>query len=179
MLTVRSKATDLVFQMYGRSLHPELFEICESRSVQRGEYQATIDITGSGHVITWRYHALTLTEVATSADCPLPQKRRLLAHRLKGNRCDRLECRGGVSYQCSFQLETVEPEVFWAFQEELIRDGEKQGLLYRFGSGNRLAAGGLSHVHAETRSRSLLVQAYHTFPDDFAVVKSQSLYQVP
>ena len=31
----------------------------------------------------------------------------------------------------------------------------------------------------ETRSRSLMIQAFHTFPDDYAVVKSQSLIEIP
>jgi hypothetical protein len=28
------------------------------------------------------------------------------------------------------------------------------------------------------RSRKLLIQAFHTFPDDYAVVKSQSLFEL-
>ena len=84
MLSVRPKIAELVFQLYGRSLHPELFEVYSSRTVRRGEYQATIDITNAGHMVTLRYHGLTLTEVATAAHHPLPQKRRLLSYRLKG-----------------------------------------------------------------------------------------------
>ena len=60
---------------------PELFvRSTASRTVRRGDYQATVDITNAGHVVTWRYQALTLTEVATSAHHPLPQKRRLLSY---------------------------------------------------------------------------------------------------
>jgi hypothetical protein len=120
-----------------------------------------------------------MTEVATTATSPLPQKRRLLSYRLKGERTDRLECRGGASYQVSFSLEPVEPEVFWTFQQELALDGERQGLLHRFDSGGRLAIGALSYINVETRNRSLLVQAFHTFPEDCAIVKSQSLFEVP
>jgi hypothetical protein len=179
VLSVRPKVAELVFQLYGRSLHPELFEVHTSRSVKRGEYEATIDITSAGHRVTWRYHGLTLTEVATSAHHPLPQKRRLLSHRIKGERHDGLECRGGARYQVSFQLEPVDPEVFWTFQQELCCDGERQGMLHRFESSGRMALGALSYINVETRNRSLLVQAFHTFPDDYAIVKSQSLYEIP
>lgn len=179
VLSVRPKIAELVFQLYGRSLHPELFEIYSSRTVRRGDYEATISITGAGHIVCWRYHGLILTEVATSAHHPLPQKRRLLNYRLKGERSDRLECRGGASYQVNFQLEPVEPEVFWTFQQELCHDGERQGMLHRFDSSGRMALGALSYVNVETRNRSLLVQAFHTFPDDYAIVKSQSLYEIP
>ncbi len=73
MLSVRPKVAELVFQLYGRALHPELFEIFSSRTVKRGEYEATINITSAGHFVCWRYQGQTLTEVATSAHHPLPQ----------------------------------------------------------------------------------------------------------
>jgi len=179
VLSVRPKVAELVFQLYGRSLHPELFEVHSSRTVQRGEYEAIVDITSAGHVITWRYHGLTLTEVAASAQHPLPQRRRLLSYRLKGERSDRMECRGGASYQVNFQLEPVEPEVFWTCQQELKHLGEQKGLLHHFHSSGRMALGALSYINVETRNRSLLVQAFHTFPDDYAIVKSQSLFEIP
>ena len=179
MLSVRPRAAELVFQLYGRVLHPELFEICATRSIDRGGYSATIAITGAGHLVTWRKDGLTLTEVATSQRQPLPQRRWLLSHRIAGERSDRMECRGGAAYQTCFQLETVEQEVFWSFQQELATEGARRGLLHRFESSGRLALGALSWVTVETRPRSLLVQAYHTFPDDLAIVKSQSLFECP
>ncbi len=178
MLSVRPKVKELVFQLYGRALHPELLEVHESRTVARGAYEATIQITSAGHAVQWCYEGITLTEVATAAHHPLPQKRRLLSYRLNGERSDCVKCRGGVAYQMNFQLEPVEPEVFWTFQEELIRDGERQGMLHRFDSSGRMALGALSYIHVETRSRSMLVQAFHTFPDDYAIVKSQSLFEL-
>ena len=42
-----------------------------------------------------------------------------------------------------------------------------------------IALGAVSYINVETRNRSLLVQAFHTFPDDYAIVKSQSLFEIP
>ncbi len=117
--------------------------------------------------------------MACSASHPLPQKRRLLHYRLKGLRSDELECRGGVRYEMNFQLEPVRPEVFWTFQQALSIDGVRQGMLHRFDSSGRMALGALSYVNVEARNRSLRIQAFHTFPDDYAIVKSQSLFVVP
>ncbi len=178
-LTVRPKVAELIFRLYGRPLHPELFEVYSSRSVERGEYQAQIDITSTGHVMTWRYAGLTLTEVVTSARAPLPERRRLMSYRLKGERHDGVECRGGVTYQVCFQLEPVEPEVFWTYQDELSRDGQRRGMFHKFDSSGRIALGAISYINVETRSRSLMIQAFHTFPDDYAIVKSQSLIEIP
>lgn len=179
MLSVRPKVAELAFQLFGRALHPELFEVHKSRSLTRGDYSARIEITTAGHVVTWRYRGLTLTEVACSAQHPLPERRRLLSYSLKGERSDRVECRGGIVYQTSFQLESVSPELFWAFQDELTKDGDKQGLIHTFDSSGRMALGAISYIHADSRNRSLLVQAFHTFPDDYAIVKIQSVFELP
>ena len=179
MLSVRPKVAELSFQLFGRALHPELFEVHKTRTVERGEFSARLDITSAGHVVTWRYRGMTLTEVAASAQHPLPERRRLLTYRLKGQRSDRVECRGGIVYQTSFQLEPVAPELFWTFQEELAQGGEKQGLLHTFDSSGRMALGAVSYIYAETRTRSLLIQAFHTFPDDCAIVKCQSVFELP
>jgi hypothetical protein len=179
VLSTRPKVAELSLQLFGRSLHPELFVVQKSRIVERGGYSAKIDITSSGHVVSWRYQGLTLTEVACAAQHPLPQKRRLMSYRFKGERSDRVECRGGIVYQVSFQLEPVTREVFWMFQNELARDANVQGLMHRFDSSGRLNLGALSYINVESRNKSLLIQAFHTFPDDCAIIKSQSLLQLP
>jgi hypothetical protein len=122
---------------------------------------------------------MTLTEVAAAAQHPLPEKRRLMSYALKGQRSDQVLCRGGVRYQMSFQLESVEPEIFWVFQQELASDGRRKGLLHEFDASGRISLGALSYINVEVRTRKLLVQAFHTFPDDYAIVKSQSMIELP
>ena len=179
MLSVRPKVAELAFQLYGRSLHPELFEVYKTRTVERGGYSAKVDITSAGHVVTFRYAGITLTEVAASAQHPLPQKRRLLPYRLRGERHDRVKCKGGVVYQVNFQLEPADPEIFWTFQRELADDSRRQGMLHTFDASGRMAMGAMSYINVETRNRIVLVQAFHTFPDDCAIVKSQSTFELP
>jgi hypothetical protein len=79
----------------------------------------------------------------------------------------------------NFQLEPTQPEIFWAFQEQLADEGRRHGLLHRFDFSGRMALGALSYINLEARDRSLLIQAFHTFPDDYAIVKSQSLFELP
>jgi hypothetical protein len=179
VLSARPKITELVFQLYGRSLHPELFEVHNSRIVERGGYRAVVQITTSGHVITWQYQGITLTEVAAAANHPLPERRRLMSHRLKGTASDELECRGGIAYKTNFSLEPVEKEAFWAYQKELTQAGARHGLLHCFEATGRFGFGAMSYVNLESRDRSLRIQAFHTFPDDYAIVKSQSTLSLP
>lgn len=212
MLSVRPKIAELVLQLYGRSLHPELFEVYGSKRVQRGQvaprantseeslasdpgaegYEATIQITSAGHVVTWRHGGLTLTEVCASSHQPLPEKRRLMSHRVEGEHADRVACRGGVTYEVSFTLETITPERFQAYQQEfdlmslqggsLPTSGDgSSGLLHRFEASGRVGKtlGAVSYVDVQSRDRSLRVRAMHTFPDDCAIVKSESVFRLP
>ncbi len=180
VIIVRPKIAELVFQVYGRSLHPELFEVYQTRQIERGPYKACVQITSAGHLITWNYQGLTLTEVAAAANQPLPEKRRLLSHRVAGERKERIQCRGGVVYEAQFSLERVETEMFLTFQHELTLEGTtREGMLQRFESSGRFGLGAMSYINVQSRDRSLLVQALHTFPDDCAIVKSQSQFRLP
>jgi len=179
VLSVRPRIAELVFQLYGRSLHPELFEIHRTRQIERAGYTATVQITNAGHVITWQYEGVTLTEVAASAHHPLPQRRRLMSHTLKGKCCDQVEYRGGIHYGVEVSLEPVERETFWSYQKALTQEGAREGLLHCFEASARFGLGAMSYVNLESRDRSLKVMAFHTFPDDYAIMKSQSVFTLP
>jgi hypothetical protein len=179
VLSVRPKIAELVFRLYGRSLHPELFVIHQTRTIERGDYQAKVLITSAGHVVQWRYQGLTLTEVAAAAHHPLPQRRRLMAHRLQGNRSDGLQCRGGIHYEMNFSLEPADPKKFMLYQKELTLQATRQGMLHQFDAGGRLDTGALSYISMQSRDKLFRVQAFHTFPEDSALLKIQSWFRLP
>lgn len=179
MLSTRPKVAELVFVLYGRQVHPELFVHHRRREVERGGYRAEVSITSSGHVVYWRYDDHSLTEVCSSAQNPLPERYQLLAHPLRGERNARKECVAGVTYESSFSLDTVQPEAFHTFQKELLLAGAKEGMLQKFNSSGRFGAGGLSYINLMSRDRMLKVQALHTYPDDYAIVKTQSVFRLP
>ena len=178
MLSVRPKVAELVFQLFERPLHPELFEVYRTQTVSRGKYEAKIDITSCGHLVSLQYGKTTLTEVMTSALHSLPQQRRLLSKPLGGIYRKKIDCQSGIHYEADFQIEQVEPELIWTFQQELAMDGARQGLLHQFDSSGRMALGAVSFIHIENRDNSLFIQAFHTFPDDYAIVKSQSRFTI-
>src|SRR5258707_12926735 len=69
---VRPPVCNLIFQLYGRPVHPELFDILAVRKLQHQDYQLTVWITRTGHVITWENADVLLTEVTPAADQELP-----------------------------------------------------------------------------------------------------------
>jgi hypothetical protein len=174
---LRPRVSDLVFQVYDRPLHPELFDILAVRKLTREDYDLTVRITRTGHAITWENRDLHLTEVAAAADQPLPENRCLLQYRLRGEHSDTLARRHGITYQMSFQVEVLSPEIFLHIHDEILNDGGKRGLLHNFQPHHRLALAPLGFVAAETRAGCLFLSSFHTFPDENTVVKTQSLIE--
>src|SRR5262245_12099632 len=96
--SVRPPVAELVFQVYGRPLHPELFDILAVRKFQREDYEVAVHITRSGHFITWHNSDILLTEVA-DVEQPLADHRRLLSYRLRGEHSGTLNLAHGIVYQ--------------------------------------------------------------------------------
>lgn len=179
MLSVRPRVAELAFHLLGRSLHPELYTIHKTRRIERSGYELKLEITNSGHVTTWIGGGQVLTEVCSSAHQPLPSRRQLISHRIQGKRFETHECRGGATYRTMFHLESIAPEVFFALQQELFSGPAPEGLVHRFDASGRLAIGAFSYIHIDSRARSTMVQAIHTFPDDHAILKVESTFQLP
>lgn len=102
-----------------------------------------------------------------------------MSYQLKGDRSDHLECHGGVTYEVSFSLEPAQPDKFLAYQKELTLQATRRGMLQQFDASGRLDTGAISYINVESRDKLLRVQAFHTFPDDCAVLKIQSAFRLP
>jgi hypothetical protein len=173
---VRPRVADLVFQLYARPLHPEMFDTVVCRGFQREDYHLDVRITRTGHVITWRNPFLLLTELA-DIDQHFSEQRRLLHYRMRGEHSASYPCGQGIIYQVSFQVETLPPEIFRHVHEEILTDGGKRGILHNFQPNQRLSIAPLGHVALETRPGCLFFSAFHTFPEENTVIKSQSLIE--
>src|SRR5829696_1524465 len=96
---VRPSVKNLIFEVYARPLHPELFDILATRRIHREDYSLTVHVTRTGHVITWDSADVCLSEVASSSDQQMPEKRRLLRYRLRGEHTGKIDCAHDICYQ--------------------------------------------------------------------------------
>ncbi|MCH7687450.1 MAG: DUF2617 family protein, partial [Planctomycetes bacterium] len=170
--------SNLVFHLYERSVHPELFRVYAEEEVWQAAYSAVISICDAGHIITVRDKKNTVTEVTTTSEQLLPQRKRLIDRRLRGSRDESYHFKSGIHYQVSYQLEQLEPDVYRNLHEEFLIDCNRVNLSHRFPAGNRFSPEPLSIIRTEIAPRSLLIHAYHTFPESCAVVKTQSLFEL-
>lgn len=174
----RVRVSDLAFQVYSRPLHPDWFAVRAHRRIARGGWEVDVRIIEGGHAITWRAGPIALTEVLAGPETPLPESGLLLHAPVRRDRNADLRPGGGVEYQTCFDAERIDPEVFRHLSDELTLDASPGDLFRRFAPRDRLAPAPLCRIHVEARPAGLSVQAYHTFPDERAIVRTQSLFEV-
>lgn len=182
MLSVRPKITDLSFHLFGRSLHPELFKLGDSRVYERENYSLHVNITTDGHWITFKHQNFVFSEVSASAHHPLPSSQLLVSHPVEGVCNNDLPLLDGlIQYQSKVQFESVDAKTFVTIQQHLSNQSEHSqpaGLVYRFESNGRLDFGAVSYVDVQSFIHHVKIRAFHTFPDTCAVLKSETLFQI-
>lgn len=175
---VRPSVSELALHLFDWSLHPELFAIRRRETIRQTDYAATVGISDAGHVVEFRHKDLTLTEVLARRDQSLPERRLILNRRVKGSRDESHELESGAKYHLSFQVEKLPPDVFLNMHDELLMDCQRAPISESFGGANRLSPAALSFIQTDIWPRSLLIHAFHTFPEDCAIVKTQTLFEL-
>ncbi len=178
MLFVRPKICELALRVFGRSVHPELFEFCASRRMEREQYVLTAHITTAGHVLSFRHGNTQLTEVCAGIHQELPQQQCLLSQHIQHNHHRDCSVGPDVRWQSTFQYEPVEPLLFQAIEEHVAPLQHCEGLIHRFQSSGRMAIGAVSYVSIQSFRRHALVRVFHTFPDAGTVIKSQTRFSL-
>lgn len=176
-LFVRPRVAELVFRLYDKPLHPELFDVLASRTVKRDGYTLSVRLTRTGHVLEWTQGRVHLGEATATTEMELPETGRRLGHPFESNWCGRLNFAGEVRYQVSSQLEVLAAEQFRYVHEELALEGSRKGMLFHCRAENRLNLSPLGIVIVQTVRSGLSITAFHTFPDEFALIKTQSLIE--
>jgi hypothetical protein len=175
--TIRPPVSTMSVHLFRRSLHPELFETLVSREVCTDDYRLTVRITPTGHVLTWQSAETYLTEITAARGQPLPGRGRVWRHRFEGEQSDAFRASPVISYQMSAQAEILPAELFAQIHEELLADGRKRGLLHLLHPHHRFALSPLGFVTADARPGCLVINTFHTFPAECALLKTQTLIE--
>ncbi|MHB1560105.1 MAG: DUF2617 family protein [Isosphaeraceae bacterium] len=174
----RSRIADLTFHVFRRPLHPDWFGPKAFRRVEHRGWSADLRIIEGGHAVLFRSGPVCLSEILCGPDTVLPEPGLLFHCRLRHERATHLQPGGVIEYQSCMDVERVAPEVFRHLCEEMTLDPSRTGLFHRFRSANRLAPPPISHLHVDAGAASLSIHAFHTFPDECAIVRTQSLFEL-
>jgi hypothetical protein len=173
----RPDVADLVLRIYPRVLHPEFFD-CHALSVFRaGSTNLYLRLCSAGHMLCLRHDKHVLTEAIAEKGRTLPRQHCVLDQKVRGCRTRSVQLPRGLRYDLSCQLETLEPDLYLHLHDELIGDCAKADLAHEFPSGSRFSPAAVSLIKLDVTASSVMVHAFHTFPDHCAIVKTQSLIE--
>jgi len=173
----KSLAT-LRFYLYDRAIHPELFDIRHSEQIARKGYDAQIWVTGCMHVIGFFRDRGAVLEVLADRYGVLPRRGRLLEMPLRGEKHH--ECRRvpGIRYMMGFQVESMTPAVYSRTHHDLARLASRRGLFVPLPGRRRGSLTPFAYIDYSPRANELHVFAFHAFPEDHTLVKTQSIFEL-
>jgi Protein of unknown function DUF2617 len=174
----RSRVADQTFQVFNRPLHPDWFATREFRRVEQTRWEADLRIIDGGHAVVFRSGAIRLTEILSGLETTLPEAGVVFHSHLRRERSTILRPGGSIEYQSCLGVEQVDLEIFRHLCDEIRLDGSRNRLFHSFPSSNRLAPAPISHILVTSRVSDLSIQSFHTFPDECAIVRTQSLFEV-
>jgi hypothetical protein len=168
----------LRFLLYDRPLHPELFDIFHDHHILQRGYEAQIWVTGCTHVIGFYREDQSMVEVTADVDGELPQRGLLVEMPFRGERDHERKRLDGIHYMMNFQVESMSPEVYTRTHHEIARLGNRRGLFVPFPMWMSRSLTPFSYVDYEAKPNGLHVFAFHAFPADLTMVKTQSIFEL-
>ncbi|KPK80757.1 MAG: hypothetical protein AMJ81_11375 [Phycisphaerae bacterium SM23_33] len=174
----KKQVSELLFIVYNRALHPELFEIRHDHRIVKDKYESRIWVTGLSHVISFHRGEATLCEVIADTSAMLPRRGKLISLPFRGERDEELNHAEGIHYLTSFQVETLSPRLYAKVHGDLAAHAADHGLFVPF---PEWAGGGptpFTYLDYEAKLSQLHVFAYHAFPDEMTLIKTQSIFEV-
>jgi hypothetical protein len=174
----RLRIADLVFQVFRRPMHPDWFATRAFRRVELRGWTADLRIIDGGHAVLFRSGSVCLSEILSGPETALPEPGLLFHCHLRHERTAHLRPGGLIEYQSCIDVERTDLAIFRHLCDEMTLDAARAGLFYRFRSANRLAPPPLSHLQVDAQAKTLSIQSFHTFPDECAIVRTQSLFEL-
>jgi len=132
-----------------------------------------------GHVIALRTDEGVATELAIPSGLSTPDRGLAAGHKLGASRDWTVSLTGGLRAHFSAHVDALDAIAYRNVEQELTLDALKAALSFRFPGAGRLQAGPLSVIRVEPLARGVMFHAFHTFPENLAVLRTQSLYELP
>ncbi len=174
----KQHVSQLQFFLYDRPLHPELFDIYQQRRVVKADYEAQVWITGISHLIGFYRGDATLVELLAESNTQLPTHGRLVALPFRGEKDQEFTHVDGIRYMMSFQVETMSARLYGRSHSELAALAARRGLFVPFPNWAVNSLTPFTYIDYEAKARELHVFAYHAFPEELTLIKTQSIFEL-
>jgi len=175
----KQRVEELHFCLYQRAIHPELFRIQRVQRVEQRRYQAEIWVVGLAHVVTVQYGKSILTELITEGNDLLPKVGLATSFRFRGERDHSQSFSDGAKYILSTQVERMTPQLFPATHRDYLHYARNRGLLVEFDEWTHDGLVPFTFIDFDARDSEFHVHAFHIFPEEMTLLKTQSIFEIP
>lgn len=172
-------AADLNLILFDRPLHPELFRHYADFHVSQSRYHADIWVTGLSHVVTVSAGQRSLTELIGGDHDVLPTRGVVTRFRMKGERDLERTVNDSWQYTVSTQVENMEEPLYKSVHFDLWRYANKREGFCAYEQWAEVDMAPFSLIDTEARDGEFHVHAFHAFPQERTVVKTQSIFEIP
>jgi hypothetical protein len=175
----KQRVEELQFCLYRRAIHPELFEIKKVKRFEQRRYQAEVWVLGLAHVISVQYGNSIITELIADDDELLPKSGLATSFRFRGEKDHTQTFDDGARYLVSTQVERMTPQLFPTTHRDYLHYGRGRAL---FVTPDEPAVDGLvpfSFLDFDARDHEFHVHAFHVFPSELTILKTQSIFEIP
>jgi hypothetical protein len=175
----KQQSSELNFFLYRRALHPELFRIYLGRHLEQSRYQAELWIIGLSHLVSFQTRGGIVTELTGGSSELLTDRNLVTQFKFRGERDFQFRFDDNTRYIFSSQVEEMTEHIFRTTYRDLMRYAKKKGLFVPY---PQWASGGLepfSYIDYEARETELHIHAYHAFPGEWRILRTQSIFELP
>lgn len=172
------RVEELHFCLYQRAVHPELFHIHHVKRIERSRYHAEIWIVGLAHVVTVQCGDQILTELITEDTELLPKTGLATSFRFRGERDHAQSFNGGMKYILSTQVERMTPQLFPATHRDYVHHAQNRELFIPFEDWAHNGLAPFTFIDYDARDHEFHVHAFHAFPEELTLLKTQSIFEI-
>ncbi|MHC4855355.1 MAG: DUF2617 family protein, partial [Planctomycetota bacterium] len=108
----------------------------------------------------------------------LPKRGLIERFQFRGQRSHKCTLSRGLSYMTDFQIEKMSPNLYRQSHYDLERFAKNRGIFIPFPDQAVSGLEPFSYIDFEARRDELHIHAFHAFPDQVTIIKTQSLFDL-
>ncbi len=169
--------SELSLQLFQRALHPELFTIYDKRHLKTDKYETIIWATGCSHLVSVFVKNNCLTELISIPGQILPKRGLVERFQFRGQKKHKCSLTRGLSYMLDFQVEKMSRNLYRQSHTDLKRFARNRGIFITFPKSAVAGLEPFSYIDFEARKSELHIHAFHAYPGEITIIKTQSLFE--
>jgi len=173
----KQRSADLNFFLYRRALHPELFHIFLDKHVEYSNFQADIWVLGLTHLVTLQSGGTLVTELTAQPSDLLTDRNLVTQFRFRGERDFQYRFNDNLRYIFSSQIEDTTEHIFRTTHRDLVQYAQTRGLYVPYEQWTVNGLVPFSFIDYEMRQYELQIHAYHAFPGEWRILRTQSIFE--